>query len=373
MERMERAQAEAALEAAQAVKALEEERSKAEKPTPVFPEHLLFELIAKLERSTGYVVFAVQINNTHCATKLYDCARRNRLPAAPDLLPDQSKPLTGADGSLCGYPTKAFQAAAGEGVVAVLMTEEGARAEAKGGTAASKMPTTMAGAHANTSRWFFTLLVVVQHLPDAASFKIGPQATLAYINMLWQVSMYRGMTLDRYMTYRNESLREITTLKFLVIPVGADKAAGEASAASASTDVECWKCDKLKRELENVKGECVNKGQRIATFDAEIGRLKGGGLVRRERGGYERAEVFHRDERDRDRDRGARARPAGRCRRRSGARARPARRAATVARRRACEQCRAGRGLQHSSGATAHCQPRSPADCACQSFEHTRR
>ena len=158
-----------------------------------------------------------------------------------------------------------------------------------------------------------------------------------------------------------------------MIPAGADKAAGEASAASASTDVECWKCDKLKRELENVKGECVNKGQRIATFDAEIGRLKGGGLVRRERGGYERAEVFHRDERDRDRDRGARARPAGRCRRRSGARARPARRVATVARRRACEQCRAGRGLQHSSGATARCQKRSPADCARQSFEHTRR
>ena len=72
------------------------------------------------------------------------------------------------------------------------------------------MPTSLAGAHANTSRCFLTLLVVAQHLPEAAPFKMGPQATLAYINILWQVAMYRGMTLERYMTYRSESLRGIT-------------------------------------------------------------------------------------------------------------------------------------------------------------------
>ena len=89
------------------------------------------------------------------------------------------------------------------------------------------------------------------------------------------------MTLDHYMTYHNESLHEITTLKLLVIPVVTDKAAGETSVVSSSTDVECWKCDKLKRELENVKVEYVNKGKRIVTLDSEIGRLRDDGCSRR--------------------------------------------------------------------------------------------
>ena len=39
---------------------------------------------------------------------------------------------------------------------------------------------------------------------------MGPQATLTYLGMLWQVALYRGMTLDRYLVYRNESLRTMT-------------------------------------------------------------------------------------------------------------------------------------------------------------------
>ena len=45
-ERTETAQAETVVESAQTAKSLEEEHSKAEKPTSVFPEHLLFDLIA---------------------------------------------------------------------------------------------------------------------------------------------------------------------------------------------------------------------------------------------------------------------------------------------------------------------------------------
>ena len=47
-----------------------------------------------------------------------------------------------------------------------------------------KMPTSLAGAHANTSRWFLTLLVVTHHLSETVLFKIGPQATLAYLGIL---------------------------------------------------------------------------------------------------------------------------------------------------------------------------------------------
>ena len=87
-------------------KALEEERVTAEKPTPTFGEHVLFELIEKLEKATGVLVFPIQINNTQRATRIYDCARRDRLPSEPDM-----------------------------------------------------MPTTIGDTHTNTSRWIFTLLV----------------------------------------------------------------------------------------------------------------------------------------------------------------------------------------------------------------------
>ncbi len=40
------------------------------------------------------------------------------------------------------------------------------------------------GVHANTSRWFLTLLVVAQHRQEAAPFKMSPQATVAYLGML---------------------------------------------------------------------------------------------------------------------------------------------------------------------------------------------
>jgi hypothetical protein len=41
---------------------------------------------------------------------------------------------------------------------------------------------------------------------------MSPQATLAYLAMLWQVAMYCGMTLKKYTVYRDESLRGITTI-----------------------------------------------------------------------------------------------------------------------------------------------------------------
>lgn len=105
-DRADKAQAEAAIEATAAEKAREAERIKAEKPTPTFSEHVLFELVEKVEKATGFLVFPNQVNNTQCATKLYDCLRRDRLPAAPDMLPDQSKPFMAMDGTVYGYPSK---------------------------------------------------------------------------------------------------------------------------------------------------------------------------------------------------------------------------------------------------------------------------
>lgn len=103
-------------------------------------------------------------NNTTCATKLFDCARRHRLPSVPELLPDQSKPFTGADGSVCKVSqTKVLQAATGDDGVSYLVSEEGTLGEVK---------------------------------DDSASipFKMSPQATLPYVNILFQVGMYRGMS-----------------------------------------------------------------------------------------------------------------------------------------------------------------------------------
>ncbi len=54
-----------------------------------------------------------------------------------------------------------------------------------------------------------TILVAVQALLPRVTFRLSPQAALAYLQTLHYVSTYQGMTLDRFLMYRNESLREI--------------------------------------------------------------------------------------------------------------------------------------------------------------------
>ena len=166
IERAERSKAEATAETLQAAKAQDEERAKAEKATPVFAEHVLIDLIAALEKKTGYQVFPVQINNVQCATKLYDCACRNKLPLTPHQLSDAGQPLTGVDGVVCGNASKVLHTSAGEGTVSITVTEDGGLGDAKGMTVGShiRVPKSIAGVHANTSRWFLTLLVVAQHV-----------------------------------------------------------------------------------------------------------------------------------------------------------------------------------------------------------------
>jgi len=150
-------------------------------------------------------------------------------------------------------------------------------------------------------------------------------ATLAYLSMLWQVAMYRGMTLERYMTYRSESLRGITArynkceesmhdvlafaqkmlyedmsnyLKLLshVAPAAADKV-GDTGGAPSSMDVECMKCEKLKRLCDQAKAESANKGMRITEMESELARLRAD--VRRERW-QDRGELFCGRDRERD-------------------------------------------------------------------------
>jgi hypothetical protein len=210
-ERAERARAEAVAASLLAAKAQDEERVKAEKPTATFAEDVLFDLIELVETATGFTIFPVQINNTDCATKLFDTIRRNRLPSAPELFPDQGKPFMGADGGVRKVSqAKLLQTATGEDGLAYLVAEESVNGDAKGSAVTAVLPIPVA--HANTSRWAFTLLLVSHHLPPTALFKMSPQATLAYVNMLWQVGQTRGMTAESYHGYRQESHREMTRI-----------------------------------------------------------------------------------------------------------------------------------------------------------------
>ena len=151
----------------------------------------------------------MQIANAVFATQLFDFVRRNKLPMTVKLLPDAGQALVGADGVMGGTDATVLHAAGQRGGV---MTEDAGREGATGVTLSSriKAPTSVAAAHANTSRWFLTILVVAQRLPLVAPFKMGPQATRAYLGILWQAALFRGMTLDRYLVYRNESLRTMT-------------------------------------------------------------------------------------------------------------------------------------------------------------------
>ncbi len=132
---------------------------------------MLIDLLAALQKKTGYQVFPVQINNTQCGTRMYDFSRRNKLPLTPHHLPDAGQPLTGTDGVVCGNAAKVLHTAVGEGTVSITVTEEGGLGDAKGVGSHIQAPTSIAGVHSNTSRWFLTLLVVAQHLEEAAPCK----------------------------------------------------------------------------------------------------------------------------------------------------------------------------------------------------------
>jgi hypothetical protein len=326
-ERAEKTRAEAAAASLLAAKVQEEERVKAEKPTATFAEDVLFDLMERVEATTGFTIFPVQINNTACATKLYDNVRRNRLPSAPEQLPDQGKSFMGADGGVRKVSqAKVLQAATGADGVAYLVAEEGEIGESKGSAATVALP--IAIAHGNTSRWLFTLLLVGHHLPPTAPFKMSPQATLAYLNMLWQVGLTRGMTAESYHGYRQESHREMTrtynkggvsmdavlteamkTLhsdmsSFIKTPGSRIPAADkpDAEAAPMNIDNDCAKCEKLKKHLEQMRAECHNKGKTIATLEADLVRLRSGGLGRRNGGGFYDRDFARKEDRDRSRD-----------------------------------------------------------------------
>ena len=333
-DRADKAQAEAAIEATAAEKAREAERIKAEKPTPTFSEHVLFELVEKVEKATGFLVFPNQVNNTQCATKLYDCLRRDRLPAAPDMLPDQSKPFMAMDGTVYGYPSKVVATATSgdNGGVTITLPEE--QGETRAGLVVPMVPASMAAAHASTSRWLMTVLVVAHNLPSTARFKMSPQAALAYLNMLWQVAMYRNMTLERFMIDRSESLRQITTeynkctetmdvvlggaqktlyadmSTFAKVYAGPSVAFNKAAAEPGAMMLldpgpSCVKCVELKKSCEDLKAENVARGKRINILEEENGKLRK--EIRKEANTRperrDRDDLFRRNDRDDSRDR----------------------------------------------------------------------
>ncbi len=70
-------------------------------------------------------------------------------------------------------------------------------------------PATIDQVFANVQCWFMTMIVVTQSLLPGVTFRLSPQTTLAYLQTLHYVSTYQGLTLDRFLTYHNESLHEI--------------------------------------------------------------------------------------------------------------------------------------------------------------------
>jgi hypothetical protein len=264
---------------------------------------------------------------------MYDFARRDKLPLTPQHLPDAGQPLTGTDGVVCGNAAKVLHTATGEGAGPLTATEEGGLGDAKGAGSQIQAPTSIAAVYASTSRWFLTLLVMAQHLPEASPFKMSPQATLAYLGMLWQVAMYRGMTLKKYTMYRDESLRSITTLYnegeqpmndvlataqralyadmsqyvklYASAPPSAIETAGESKVAPAAVaEAEGDKYDALLLRYTQLRADHTARGKRVSELEAETSRLR---RDLRERSEY----GLHRQRGGRDRG-GARSRARAR-------------------------------------------------------------
>ncbi len=285
------------------LKAQEEDTVRFAKATPDFSEQLMLTYIARLEERDGQLVLNQYLNNARVTTRFYDSIRFNNMPSSPALAPDQCK--TYADhltGSILFYKTTAKLAQATDGVqsaTAVVyefeeeLVEAGASPEKK--TRASSVPLTIDKAFGNTQRWFMTLLVAQQDLLPGDTFQLSPRAALAYLQTLHYVSTYPSMTLDRFLMYRNESLREIIisynkddvgdsldpVLKSVIVTLYSDLVnfrklfTGLAPVdKSALTTSVCLSCDKFKKQCEETKSESANKTKRIASFEKQIARLK---------------------------------------------------------------------------------------------------
>ena len=132
---------------------------------------------------------------------------------------------------------------------------------------------------------------------------MSPQATLAYLGMLWQVAMYRGMTLKKYTMYRDESLRSITTLYnegeqhmndvlataqralyddmsqyvklYANAPPSVIETAGERKVApTAVAEVEGDKYDALLLKYTQLRVDHTARGKRVSELEAETSRLR---------------------------------------------------------------------------------------------------
>ena len=325
-----------------AAKAQDEEKVRLAKATPDFPEHMIVTYVAQLEGTTGHLVLNPFLNNARVCTRFYDALRTNNLPSSPALAPDQCKPYANAlTGQVLFYKTSAKLAQASDGgqsttAVAYEFEEE----LVEGGATPVRqrvcsLPTTIDQAFANVQRWFMTILVAAQALLPGATFRLSPQAALAYLQTLHYVSTYQGMTLDRFLMYRNESLREIIqaynkdgaggsldpVLKVAIGTLNNDLVnfrklfAGLASVDKVTpTPSSCAGCDKSKKQYDEAKSEIVNKAKRIAVLEEQIAKLKarlsGDGAGYRSgshrggsnRGGFSRGGGRDYD-RDRDRDR----------------------------------------------------------------------
>jgi flagellar motility protein MotE (MotC chaperone) len=328
------------------LKAQEEEKVRLAKATPDFSETLMLTYIARLEERDGHLVLNQYLNNARVTTRFFDSIRFNNLPSSPALAPDQCKPYADPmTGTILFYKTSAKLAQAtdgGQSATAVAyefeeeLVEAGASPEKK--TRASSVPLTIDKSFGNSQRWFMTLLVAQQALAPGATFQLSPRAALAYLQTLHYVSTYPGMTLDRFLMYRNESLREIITsynkdgaggsldpvLKSAIVTLNNDLVnfrklfAGLAPVDKAVlTTSACLNCDKFKKQYEEAKSESANKTNRIASLEKQIARLEarpsgnGGGYRSypnrgdSNRGGFNRGggRDYDRDhDRDRDRD-----------------------------------------------------------------------
>ncbi len=202
----------------------------------------------------------------------------------------------------------------------------------------SSVSLTIDKAFANTQRWFMTLLVSSQALPPGVTFRLTPRADLAYLQTLHYVSTYPGMSLDRFLMYHNESLREIIVsynkdfagvsldpvLKVVIITLNGNlinfhKLFSDSIPVDklAPVSAACAVCDKFKKPYEETRSENTSKAKRITSLEKQIARLEtrlsandGGYRPNSNRGGSNRGgfnrgggcDYDHDHDRDRDRD-----------------------------------------------------------------------
>ena len=279
-----------ALASATAEKTAKEERAKDDKSTPAWTDHKMEALLQKAEATYGLIIFRSALNSALGCTRLFDYLKKDALPPSKACGPDAQMPYSDESGSILSYKQLQRQVQV-DGSQA--METEAEVLEGTSGRVRARDPRTHTEAFANSRRWWYSILVAQQELPAAL---VQPLSVIAYLDMLWYVSTYRGVSFTKFMTLREESraaitaaiaagatfdealLKARTTLEQDLVDHrkhGADTLApstlsSPSSALSASTSgspqAQCPKCPQLKAEIRELQSSLANRNSTISAL-----------------------------------------------------------------------------------------------------------